>query len=102
MIAFIIVFNVICILAHKLLAPYGIQTAVLSEESLKERERTLRGDQGLKTDETAVNMPLQVRVLPTFALHCIVGTICHPDSCLVRGKVEWKGTHSAGRPRDQI
>ncbi len=59
MIAYIILFNVICILAHKLLAPYGVQKAVMSEESLKERELTVKGDRG-KSDEVAITVLPQV------------------------------------------
>ena len=57
----IILFNVICVLAHKLLPPYGVQTAVMSEESLKERELTKKGAFA-KAGEVAIDMPKQVRL----------------------------------------
>jgi len=59
MIAYIVLFNVICVLAHKLLAPYGVQTAVMSEESLKERELTVKGDQA-KSGQLEIDMLPQV------------------------------------------
>ncbi|KAL0029477.1 hypothetical protein WJX77_010449 [Trebouxia sp. C0004] len=58
LVAYIILFNVICVLAHKLLAPYGVQTAVMSEESLKEREFTVKGDQA-KSGQLEVEIPSQ-------------------------------------------
>ncbi len=63
MIAYIILFNVICVLAHMLLAPYGVQAAVMSEESLKERELTVKGDQ-------AKSGQLEIEMLPQ--VDCIV------------------------------
>ncbi len=59
MIAYIILFNVICVLAHMLLAPYGVQAAVMSEESLKERELTVKGDQA-KSGQLEIEMLPQV------------------------------------------
>ena len=55
----IVLFNVVCVLAHKLLPPYGIQTAVMSEESLRERELTKKGNFA-KAGEVAVDVPKQV------------------------------------------
>ena len=59
MIAYIILFNIICVLAHMLLAPYGVQAAVMSEESLKERELTVKGDQP-KSGQLEIEMLPQV------------------------------------------
>lgn len=59
MIAYIILFNIICVLAHMLLAPYGVQAAVMSEESLKERELTVKGDQA-KSGQLEIQMLPQV------------------------------------------
>lgn len=68
MIAYIIVFNVICVLAHKLLAPYGVQASVMSEESLKERELTVKGDQA-KSGQVEIEMLPQVDC--TIPVQCV-------------------------------
>ncbi|KAL8967025.1 MAG: hypothetical protein Q9197_005665, partial [Variospora fuerteventurae] len=62
MIFYIIFFNVVCIVAHKLLPPFGVQASVMSEESLRERELTKKGNFA-KAGEVAVNMPTQARGL---------------------------------------
>lgn len=58
MIFYIIFFNVVCIVAHKLLPPFGVQASVMSEESLRDRELTKKGSFA-KAGEVAVNMPIQ-------------------------------------------
>jgi len=58
MIFYIVVFNVVCILAHKLLPPFGIEASVMSEESLRERELTKKGNFA-KAGEVTVDMPQQ-------------------------------------------
>ena len=64
MIFYIIVFNVVCVLAHKLLPPFGVQAPVMSEESLRDRELTKKGNFA-KTGEVAVDMPKQASQLLT-------------------------------------
>ena len=69
----IILFNVVCVLAHKLLMPYGIQTAVVSEESLREREVTKKGNFA-KAGEVAVDVPKHVG-----ELFCTLCGVNHVD-----------------------
>lgn len=63
MIFYIIVFNVVCILAHKLLPPFGVEASVMSEESLRERELTKKGNFA-KAGEVTVDMPHQASCRP--------------------------------------
>ena len=58
MIFYIVVFNVVCVLAHQLLPPFGVQASVMSEESLRDRELTKKGNFA-KAGEVAVDMPKQ-------------------------------------------
>ena len=48
--------NVVCVLAHQLLGPWDVVTAVMSQEALQEKEFAKRGNKGSQ-GQVKINMP---------------------------------------------
>lgn len=48
LIFWILLGNVVCVLAHQLLGPWDVATAVMSEEALQEKEFAKRGNKAVK------------------------------------------------------
>ena len=56
LIFWILVGNVVCVLAHQLLGPWDVATAVMSEEALQEKEYAKRGRKA-QQGQVRVNLP---------------------------------------------